>query len=70
MQRPIAVTIMAILAVISGLVAVLDVLRHLGLLPIAMLSPLNFFWSEYCWRDHGWYRRTDLVLGSTPPLEP
>jgi hypothetical protein len=43
MQRPIAVTIKAILAVIAGLVAVLDVLHHLGLLPIAMLSPLNFF---------------------------
>lgn len=43
MQRPIAVTIMAILAVIVGLVAVLDALRYLGLLPIAMLGPLNFF---------------------------
>jgi len=43
MNRPLAVTILAIVAVIAGLLAVLDVLRYLGFLPIVALGPLEFF---------------------------
>ena len=43
MNRPFAVTLLAIVAVIAGLVAVMDTLRYLGLLPIAALGELNFF---------------------------
>jgi len=42
-NRTAAITILVILAVIAGLVAVLDVLRYLGLLPIASLGTLDFF---------------------------
>jgi hypothetical protein len=43
MNRPLAVTLLAILAAIAGILAVLDVLRYLGILPIAALGPVNFF---------------------------
>ena len=43
MNRPIAVTILAILAAIAGLLAVLDILRYLGILPLASLGELDFF---------------------------
>ena len=43
MNRPVAVTILVILAVVAGLVAILDVLRYLGLLPITALGELQFF---------------------------
>jgi len=38
MNRPFAVTILAILAAIAGILAIVDVLRYLGFL----FSPLNF----------------------------
>jgi hypothetical protein len=43
MNRPFAVTLLAIVAVIAGLIAVMDTLRYLGLLPIVALGELNFF---------------------------
>jgi hypothetical protein len=43
MNRPLAVTLLAILAAIAGILAVVDVLRYLGLLPIAALGPVDFF---------------------------
>jgi hypothetical protein len=43
MNRPIAVTVLAILAAIAGILAVVDVLRYLGILPIAALGPIDFF---------------------------
>ena len=43
MNRPIAVTILAILAVIAALLAIGDVLRYLGLLPVATFGELKFF---------------------------
>ena len=43
MNRPLAGTLLAILAVLAGIVAILDVLRYLGLLPIASLGPMEFF---------------------------
>jgi len=43
MNRPLAATILAILAVFAGIIAILDVLRYLGLLPIASLGPMKFF---------------------------
>jgi len=42
-KRPIGVTILAILAVIAGVLAIFDVLRMLGLLPMINLGPINFF---------------------------
>ena len=43
MNRPLAVTLLAILAAIAGILAVVDVLRFLGLLPIVALGPVDFF---------------------------
>ena len=43
MKRPFAVTLLAIVAVVAGLIAVMDTLRYLGLLPITALGELNFF---------------------------
>lgn len=43
MNRPIAVTILAIIAIVAGLIAVLDIFRYLGLLPIAQLGELGFY---------------------------
>ncbi len=43
MKRPIAVTLLAIIAVIAGLVALGDILRYLGLLPIVALGTLGFY---------------------------
>ncbi len=43
MNRPIAVTILAILAVIAGIIAIFDTLRYLGLAPIATFGSLEFF---------------------------
>jgi hypothetical protein len=41
--RPLAVTILAALALIAGLGAVLDTLRFLNILPIVVVGPLRFF---------------------------
>ena len=41
--RTAAVTILAILAALAGISAGVDVLRFLGILPIAVLGPLRFF---------------------------
>jgi hypothetical protein len=41
--RPLAVTLLAVLAAIAGIAAFIDTLRFLGLLPIAQLGPLLFF---------------------------
>jgi len=35
-QRPFAVTLLTVIAVLAGIVAVIDVLRYLGLLPITI----------------------------------
>lgn len=43
MKRPVAVTILAVLAAIAGILAVVDTLRYLGLLPIPFLGNLSFF---------------------------
>jgi hypothetical protein len=43
MNRPIAVTVLVVLAVIGALLAVLDVLRYLGILPLASLGEIDFF---------------------------
>ena len=43
MNKPIAVTILTILAVVAGLVAILDVFRYVGLIPIVALGELKFF---------------------------
>ena len=43
MNRPIAVIILAILAIIAGVVAAVDVFRYLGFLPIVALGELGFF---------------------------
>ena len=42
-KRPVGVTILAILAVIAGVLAIFDTLRMLGLLPMFNLGPINFF---------------------------
>jgi hypothetical protein len=42
-HRTAAVTILAILAVIAGVIAVVDTLRYLGLLPIAEVLGMHFF---------------------------
>jgi hypothetical protein len=46
MNRPFAVTLLAIVAGIAGIVAVMDVLRYLGLLPVAALGELSFYGSN------------------------
>ena len=43
MNRPFAATLLAILAFVAGLLAFIDVLRLLGILPVASLGPMNFF---------------------------
>ena len=43
MNRPFAVTLLAIIAVIAGLVAVVDTLRYLGLLPIPFLGDISIY---------------------------
>ena len=43
MKRPFAVTLLAIIAALAGIVAVLDTLRLLGILPIAQLGEMKFF---------------------------
>jgi len=43
MNRPFAVTLLAVLAVIAGIIGIFDALRYLGLLPIVSLGTLNFF---------------------------
>jgi hypothetical protein len=43
MKRPISVILLTILAVIAGILAVVDVLRYLSILPVAALGPVNFF---------------------------
>ena len=47
MKRPITVTILAILAALAGIWAVVDVLRLLGLMPIATLGEMKFFGSSF-----------------------
>jgi hypothetical protein len=42
-HRTFAVVVLAILAVIAGLIAIADTLRYMGLLPIAVLGELKFF---------------------------
>jgi len=43
MNRPFAVTLLAIVAVIAGLIAVMDTLRYLGIVPVTALGDLSFF---------------------------
>ncbi|NCF65173.1 MAG: hypothetical protein GWP61_04310 [Chloroflexi bacterium] len=43
MKRPFAVTLLALIAVLAGIVAILDTLRLLGLLPVVQLGPMEFF---------------------------
>jgi hypothetical protein len=43
MKRPVAVTILAIVAVLAGLANILDVLVYLSILPAASLGPIDFF---------------------------
>ncbi len=43
MNRPFAVTLLAILAVIAGIIGIFDTLRYLGLLPVASLGSVDFF---------------------------
>ena len=43
MKRPITVILLTILAVIAGILAVIDVLRYLSILPVTTLGPVNFF---------------------------
>ena len=43
MKRPFTVILLTILAVIAGILAVIDVLRYLAILPITTLGPVNFF---------------------------
>jgi hypothetical protein len=43
MKRPFTVVLLTILAVIAGILAVIDVLRYLSLLPVVTLGPVNFF---------------------------
>ena len=47
MKRPFAVTLLAVVAVIAGLVAILDTLSYLGFRPIASLGPVNFYGSNF-----------------------
>ena len=48
-KRPLAVTILAIVAVIAGIVALLDAARYMGWLPVATLGPLNFVLPSAQW---------------------
>jgi hypothetical protein len=43
MKRPIAVTLLAIVAAIAGLIAVVDVARYLGFAPMASFGALDFY---------------------------
>ena len=43
MKRPFAATLLAVIAVFAGIVAVFDTLRYLGLLPVATFGRLEFF---------------------------
>jgi len=47
MNRPFAVTLLAIVAGIAGIIAVMDTLRYLGLLPIAALGELSFYGNSF-----------------------
>jgi hypothetical protein len=54
MNRPFAVTLLAIVAVVAGLIAVMDVAALPGnLLPVAALGELNFFGTQY-FRGYSW----------------
>lgn len=46
MNRPFGVTLLAIIAALAGIWAVVDVLRLLGILPLAALGPLTFYSSS------------------------
>jgi hypothetical protein len=43
MNRPFSATLLAIIAGIAGVVALLDVLRYLGILPIVTIGPLDLY---------------------------
>ena len=47
MKRPFAVTLLAILAGLAGIWAVVDVLRLLGLMPIAALGEMKFYGTNF-----------------------
>ncbi len=47
MKRPFAVTLLAVLAVLAGIWAIVDVLRLLGLAPVATLGTMNFYGSSF-----------------------
>lgn len=42
-QRTVPIIILAAVALIAALLNVVDVLRYLGLLPVAVFGPINFF---------------------------
>jgi hypothetical protein len=42
-QRNAAVVVLTVLAVVSGVLEVIDVLRHLGILPVAEVLSLKFY---------------------------
>jgi hypothetical protein len=43
MNRPISAVILTVLAVLAGILAVVDVLRYLGIVPISSLGEVEFF---------------------------
>ncbi len=43
MKRPFAATILAVIAVFAGIVAIFDTIRYLGILPAATFGSLNFY---------------------------
>lgn len=43
MKRPFAVTVLAVISVIAGLIAVLDVFRYFGFTPFSPIGRLEFF---------------------------
>ena len=43
MKRPFAATLLAVIAVFAGIVAVFDTIRYLGILPAATFGSLNFY---------------------------
>ena len=47
MNRPLAGTLLALLAALAGVLAIGDVLRYLGLLPIISLGPVDFFGQSF-----------------------
>lgn len=52
-QRTWAVWILIIVAVVAGILAVLDALRYMGWLPVATLGNLNFFIPDIYWLGAG-----------------